>query len=226
MQVSKVLLTVCATAVCAGFLSARAQDNPAQAAARAALMQAMGEPAAPAAPATPPVLVESSGVVTQQTNLPAQTNETVNPAPAVVAPTAQTPVTAPQPLDSEAQAKAREALLQQMGQPPVQTPAPAATMTPAVAPAPATPATPAVAVAPAPAAPATPVAKPVAASPASAGNTNYPGMEPGFTPIVAPPLPISAAKEQQLDALLVQYKADQITPEEYHKQRAAILAGP
>jgi hypothetical protein len=33
-------------------------------------------------------------------------------------------------------------------------------------------------------------------------------------------------KEQQLDALLAQYKADQISPGEYHKQRAAILAEP
>jgi hypothetical protein len=34
------------------------------------------------------------------------------------------------------------------------------------------------------------------------------------------------AKEQELQALLEKYKADQITPEEYHKQRAAILAEP
>jgi hypothetical protein len=33
-------------------------------------------------------------------------------------------------------------------------------------------------------------------------------------------------KEQQLETLLAQYKADQISPEQYHKQRAAILAEP
>jgi hypothetical protein len=39
-------------------------------------------------------------------------------------------------------------------------------------------------------------------------------------------LPISAAKQQKLDLLLFQYKADQITPEQYHEQRAAIIAEP
>jgi hypothetical protein len=68
----------------------------------------------------------------------------------------------------------------------------------------------------------TPEVKPVAASPANTSN----GQASGFTPIVAPPLPISMTKEQQLDALLAQYKADQISPGEYHKQRAAILAEP
>jgi len=33
-------------------------------------------------------------------------------------------------------------------------------------------------------------------------------------------------KEAQLQALLARYKADLITPEQYHKQRAAILAQP
>ena len=42
MQVSKFLLNVCATAVCAGIVSVHAQDNPAQAAARAALMFTSG----------------------------------------------------------------------------------------------------------------------------------------------------------------------------------------
>ena len=49
---------------------------------------------------------------------------------------------------------------------------------------------------------------------------------PAATPIVAPDLPISEAKQQRLQALLVQYKADQITPEQYQQQRAAILAAP
>jgi hypothetical protein len=33
-------------------------------------------------------------------------------------------------------------------------------------------------------------------------------------------------KEEQLQELLGKYKADQISPEEYFKQRAAILAEP
>ena len=47
-----------------------------------------------------------------------------------------------------------------------------------------------------------------------------------YQPILAPDLPISTAKQEQLQALLVKYKADQITPNEYHAQRAAILAQP
>ena len=67
----------------------------------------------------------------------------------------------------------------------------------------------------------------VATAPASKpANVNYPGKELGLTPITAPALPITADKEARLQVLLAKYKADQITPEEYHKQRAAILAEP
>ncbi len=185
----------------------------------------MGQPAAaaPAAPVAPakeaPILVESSGVVTLQTNAPRATLVATPPAAPVVM--------APQPLDSAAQAAARASLLQAMGQPVTAAPAPVATPAPTVAPVPVvvTPA-PAAVVAPAPTTPAASTANPVATSPTKPSNATVPGKEAGFTPIVAPPLPISATKEQQLDALLAQYKADLISPEEYHKQRAAILAEP
>jgi hypothetical protein len=42
----------------------------------------------------------------------------------------------------------------------------------------------------------------------------------------APPLPISADKGQRLQELLKKYKADQLTPEQYQKERAKILAEP
>jgi hypothetical protein len=45
-------------------------------------------------------------------------------------------------------------------------------------------------------------------------------------PMVAPALPISASKEEKLRVLLSHYEADQISPEQYHEQRAAILAAP
>ncbi len=45
-------------------------------------------------------------------------------------------------------------------------------------------------------------------------------------PIPAPASPLPATKEAKLEALLIQYKADLISPAEYHKQRAAILAQP
>jgi hypothetical protein len=43
-------------------------------------------------------------------------------------------------------------------------------------------------------------------------------------PFQAPPLPISADKEQRLQELLRQYRADQLTPVQYHTARAKILA--
>jgi len=70
-----------------------------------------------------------------------------------------------------------------------------------------------------------PQVKPVVTAPAKP-VTVVPGKELGMKPIEVPALPISAAKEAQLQALLAKYKADKITPEEYHKQRAEILAGP
>jgi hypothetical protein len=41
-----------------------------------------------------------------------------------------------------------------------------------------------------------------------------------------PPSPLSPAKQQKIDALNEQYRADQITPQQYHEQRANILAEP
>ena len=45
-------------------------------------------------------------------------------------------------------------------------------------------------------------------------------------PLSGPASSLSAAKQQKLDALLQQYRADQITPEQYHEERAKILAAP
>jgi hypothetical protein len=74
--------------------------------------------------------------------------------------------------------------------------------------------------------PATQPAAAVATAPAQTGDATYAGKDLGMKPIVAPALPIAASKEEQLQALLIKYKADQISPEEYHTQRAAILAEP
>jgi hypothetical protein len=82
------------------------------------------------------------------------------------------------------------------------------------------------AVPPGSAMPATPKVKPGVISSPGQINTNFPGKELGLKPIVAPPLPVSASKAAQLQALLAKYKADQITPDEYQKQRAEILAQP
>jgi len=49
---------------------------------------------------------------------------------------------------------------------------------------------------------------------------------PSLPPLQAPPARLSAAKQQKLDQLLQLYRSDQITPQEYHDQRAKILAEP
>ena len=74
--------------------------------------------------------------------------------------------------------------------------------------------------------PATPQAKPGVKSPTNQVDATFPGKGLGLKPIEAPPLPISAAKEAQLQTLLAKYKANQITPGEYQKLRAEILAQP
>src|SRR5208282_3847230 len=139
MQISKSFPAVCAAAVCVSFITVRAEDTPAQTAARAAMMETMNaleaQPAQPAAPQTQPVAISP-----------------VKPAP--------------------------------------------------------------------------PAVKPEVVSRVNQFNGNYPGKELGLKPIQAPPLPISAAKQAQLQGLLDSYRADQITPEQYHTQRAKILAEP
>jgi len=100
-------------------------------------------------------------------------------------------------------------------------PAPVATQpaVPAITPAPGT--------APqSPAMPATIKVKPGVMSATNQINAIYTGKELGLKPIESPLLPVSAAQQAQLQALLAKYKANQITPEEYHKQRAEILAQP
>jgi hypothetical protein len=65
-----------------------------------------------------------------------------------------------------------------------------------------------------------------APQPVKAADVNYAGKDLGMKPIVAPALPIATSKADRLQSLLAKYKADQISPEEYHKQRSAILAEP
>ncbi len=73
-------------------------------------------------------------------------------------------------------------------------------------------------------------AKPAEASTVSKTNAPAKKMtkpEPvKFAPIAGPASPLSEDKQQRLKDLLDQYKNDKITAEEYHNQRAKILAGP
>lgn len=62
----------------------------------------------------------------------------------------------------------------------------------------------------------------------AAGKPSEPAVEaPGvLAPLFPPPMPISGSKEQRLRELLYRYTNDQISPEQYHQQRAKILAEP
>lgn len=59
----------------------------------------------------------------------------------------------------------------------------------------------------------------VAATPPSAAKK-----APAMAPIPGPSNPLSSDKQQQLAELLKKYKADQLTPEQYHAERAKILS--
>ena len=48
----------------------------------------------------------------------------------------------------------------------------------------------------------------------------------GFQPMQGPGVNISSAKQQQLNDLLRRYQSDEITPAQYHQERAKILAEP
>ena len=157
MKISKLLSVVGALAFCVSIATLRAQDNPAQAAAREALMKHMSE---------------SQASETLQTPPPAATVPAAPAAPVEAAPAAPT----------------------------VEAAAPAAT---------------------APIVIVSETNAPAASAPAAVSSTI-----PAPVPIVAPALPISMTKEARLQALLAKYKADQITPEQYHTQRAAIIAEP
>lgn len=82
-----------------------------------------------------------------------------------------------------------------------------------------------IAIQPAPAAkPATAVTA-VTPAPAPASTSMVARQAPVMSePAIAPAFP--ASKQERLAALLQQYKADQISPQQYHTQRAAIIAEP
>jgi hypothetical protein len=48
----------------------------------------------------------------------------------------------------------------------------------------------------------------------------------GFVPLARPESPLSPDKQQRLAELLRKYRADEVSPEQYHAERAKILAEP
>jgi hypothetical protein len=69
-------------------------------------------------------------------------------------------------------------------------------------------------------------AKATKSQPAQPIFQERPEHQTAVTPIHTAPAPVAGSKEQRLQALLQQYQADKISPEEYHSQRAKILAEP
>jgi hypothetical protein len=232
------------------MVPASAGDTPAQAAARAALVEKLSQPNVQPTPPieqnkTAPTMIMPPSEATLPSvpaNQPATipTPPPVESQPALAATPPMTPVVPASAGDTPAQAAARAALMEKMGELNARQNQPAnsastsrVVIPPAAAqPQAVQPTTPAPVVATAPPAkpvapPAKPVAPPVApAVKPSPANENYAGKSLGFPPIEAPPPPISAQKEAALQALLGKYMANEITPEEYQKERAAILAQP
>jgi len=66
--------------------------------------------------------------------------------------------------------------------------------------------------------------KPGVASPTNLISAKIPTGELGLKEIEAPLLPVTANQHAQLLDLLAKYKANQVSPEEYFKRRAEILA--
>ena len=233
MQFSKFRPLVCAAVFCAGFIYVHAQDNPAQGAARASLdaqMRALDAQQGSTNMAAPPAVADTAAqakamevlqekMAALDAQQKASSNVTASPAVADTAAQARAmealqkkmaaldaqqkaETTAASSSDNAAQTATRAALENKLRELNAQQAAMNAGKLAAAA----------------------PVQSPVIATPPA--GANYPGKELGLPPITAPPLPISAAKDAQLQALLAKYLADQVTAAEYQSNRAEILAEP
>jgi type IV secretory pathway VirB10-like protein len=201
MQISKLFTAICGAAFCAGLISTQAQDNPAQSAARAALIEKMNEDAPPTMP--PAIVVTPSGATMEKPAPPAIQTPPPAPTLAVTPPTnnaamgdtdaQKAALLAAEQKAAEADAKTEEQETAQANK--------AAKLADREA------------------------AKQRAAA-EKAATTGVAAKNMAFQPMQGPPPPISAAKEAQLQALLAKYEADQISSAEYQTQRAAILAQP
>lgn len=207
---SLLLATVAYLAISASKTLAKDSDDAAKL--REAMRQKLAEeksaqtapaqvtPAAPAKPAAP--------AATAKPVTPATPAAPVKPTPAPVKPATQASATDSVVVgDNPEDAALREAMRARMADKAAPTAVPAA--------APAEPA-------PAPTKPAEPA--PSKAKPAKPAPSKAKPAKAASTPMQTPASPLAGSKEERLKHLLDQYKADQITPEEYHKQRAKIVA--
>lgn len=242
MQILRCLSLACATAIVSSPLLLRA-DNEAQIRAREALEQKMDQmntepvtstpppavtntpPPAPAPkkskskpkpapvekPAPPPVEQPAVSQSAPPVSTPAP------PAPKPVRTTEKAPPAAefaPPPTNTQSDDRLQNALQQKM----TETPAPTAEQQ-APLPPPAHKKEKKVANNPTTTPPPAHPANPTPTAPANPPPSSLP-------PLQGPASPISSSKQQQLESLLQQYRADQITPQQYHEQRAKILSEP
>jgi hypothetical protein len=244
MQILKGILVVCAATFCTVVLPLRAADTDTDIKLRKALEKKLNEmqtqppaatpqstvttpkPKTPAAPATAPT-TQASGHKTAELPIqpggrPTPPGQWTPPPVGQPPPAAAQPATAVSPpVDQKSIDKARETLHQQMAE--LEKQPAAATNAPIPSPKVAT---------------SQPGQKPVEAKPQE--TTSKPEVQPkaekalkkpakgapAFPPVQPPPPAISADKEALLAELLRKYKADEVTPEAYHQQRAKILSGP
>jgi hypothetical protein len=205
MQISKYLPAICAAVFCAGFISAHADDSQTQAAARAALeakMNALDAQQIQSNNQNSSVLIKPAAGMQTGSGDTSQAERALHEKMAELnasASNVQMAAPAPKP-----PAKARVAAKK-----------PAASAPPIFAP-----------FAPMPAKPVAPEAMRAPEKPLNPANVNYPGKELGLKLMEAPSLPVSAEVRARLQMLDAKYLAGQITPEEYHKQRAEIMGRP
>lgn len=243
MRISKLCLAVCAVALCGRVVAVRGDDNPAQAAARAALEAKMGE-------------LNAQATTTNAPAAPAMLKHPTQPAIAATAPTTSPPAEKPQTTKAEHAAPAP--MMNKTNKTNVQRTQPSVTAVPSVTPAQTTkpvaskttssnhglftPVPPPSGGIPAeaasgenlpsstnsaaPAAVQIPALAAVPFVPAESTQTvkaAFPGKELGLKPITSPPPPISTRQQMQLRVLLEKYDANVITPEQYQASRAKIL---
>lgn len=222
MKISKIVLACGISAICAGFSTVRAADSALDAQLREALHQRMNELDAqqPAAPEQPkpvkpvkPVkqkVVEKPAPVVKPAPVATPPKiEAKTPPPVPVAPPPPAIVAAPAPVTTttdDAQAEQlRQALRARMEEERAQ---PSTAVTPATT--------------------TTTVTQGSDLQPAVSTTTVVPSNPAPKAPVAieAPVSSLPASKEARLAQLLQQYKTDQISPEQYHVQRAKIIAEP
>jgi hypothetical protein len=215
MRISKLYLVVCAVLLSASLPTVRADDNPNQAAARAALAQQMQTMDAQQPAQNTPSSASNAPVESAPAVAPAASS---TPPPVVVAPAGATAAAAAAAPASAAAATAKPAAVHPGNSLFDPVPPPSGGVPPSAITAQTT--TP-------PAAAQTPANQnqPMASAEKNQSVNNQ-GKALEMKPIVAPPLPISADQQAQLKALLEKYDAGTITPVEYQVERKKILKLP